>query len=75
MDRTRVDDLCAAALLGSPSCQPHGIGVRRGINSGVKAGPVTLGYPGKVVISSGTCGTWCSMLGLPDPHRSQHQGL
>ncbi len=26
MDRTRVDDLCAAALLGSPSCQPHGIG-------------------------------------------------
>jgi hypothetical protein len=28
---------------------------------------VTLGYPGKVVISSGSCGTWCSMLGLSDP--------
>src|SRR3989442_511553 len=26
MGRTRVDDLCAAALVGSPSCQPHGIG-------------------------------------------------
>ena len=28
MDRTRVDDLCAAASPGNPNCPPHGIGAR-----------------------------------------------
>ena len=30
-DRSTLDDLCAAALLGSPSGQPHGIGVASGL--------------------------------------------
>jgi len=42
MDRTRMDDLCAAAPLGSPSCQPYGFGDLLGPAACRPTEPITL---------------------------------
>jgi hypothetical protein len=44
MDLTRVIDLCAAAPLGSPTCQPRGIGDMGAFDPSAHALFVTVGH-------------------------------